>query len=343
MKIAIHHRPGSFSDRWIQYCEENKISFKIVNCYDSDIVAKVKDCDVILWHHSQTFYKDVLFAKQLLFSLQKAGKIVFPDFDTAWHFDDKLGQKYLFEAVGAELVPSYVFYTKDEAIEWINSTTFPKVFKLRGGASSSNVKLVKTKSDALRFTKIAFTCGFSQFDRFGNLKERIRKYKEGKVNFVSLLKAVARLFVPTEFSKMHGREKGYVYFQDFIADNDHDIRIIVIGDKAFGLKRMNRDNDFRASGSGKIIYDESQIPIETVKLSFEYNKKLNAQCVAFDYIFGNNKEILLTEISYGFVQNAYNNCNGYWDENLLWHKETFIPEYFMLDDIVKKLRMNSKV
>ena len=31
MKIAIHHRQGSFSDRWIEYCKENGINFKIVN------------------------------------------------------------------------------------------------------------------------------------------------------------------------------------------------------------------------------------------------------------------------------------------------------------------------
>ena len=39
MKIAIHHRPGSFSDRWIEYCEKEGIEYKIVNCYDNDIVA----------------------------------------------------------------------------------------------------------------------------------------------------------------------------------------------------------------------------------------------------------------------------------------------------------------
>jgi glycosyltransferase involved in cell wall biosynthesis len=33
-------------------------------------------------------------------------------------------------------------------------------------------------------------------------------------------------------------------------------QIIVIGDKAFGIKRMIRENDFRAPGSGMIKYEK---------------------------------------------------------------------------------------
>lgn len=37
MKIAIHHRPDSFSERWIEYCKKENIDYKIVNAYDNDI------------------------------------------------------------------------------------------------------------------------------------------------------------------------------------------------------------------------------------------------------------------------------------------------------------------
>ena len=33
MKIAIHHRKGSFSDRWIVYCKKEGIEYKLVNAY----------------------------------------------------------------------------------------------------------------------------------------------------------------------------------------------------------------------------------------------------------------------------------------------------------------------
>ena len=111
MKIAFHNT-GGFTPRWIKYCEKNNIQYKKVNAYDTDIVEQLKDCDAFMWHHHQSNYKDVLFAKQLLFSLEQSGKVVFPNFNTGWHFDDKVGEKYLFEAIGAPVVPTFVFYTK---------------------------------------------------------------------------------------------------------------------------------------------------------------------------------------------------------------------------------------
>lgn len=74
MKIAIHHTPHSFSERWIEYCKEKGIPYKIVNAYDSDIVKQVEDCDSFMWHHHHANYKDVLFAKQLLYSLETGGE-----------------------------------------------------------------------------------------------------------------------------------------------------------------------------------------------------------------------------------------------------------------------------
>src|SRR5690625_5782760 len=148
MKIAIHHRPGSFSDRWIEYCDQEKISYKIVNCYENDIIEQVADCDVLMWHHHHGHFKDVLAARKILFALEHAGIKVFPDFHTGWHFDDKVAQKYLLEAIGAPMVPSYVFYDQKEALSWARSTQYPKVFKLKGGAGSANVKLVNSRKQA---------------------------------------------------------------------------------------------------------------------------------------------------------------------------------------------------
>ena len=62
MKIAIYHRPGSFSDRWMEYCKEKGIEYKIVNAYDSNIVEQVKDCDAFMWLHHHSNIKDTLFA-----------------------------------------------------------------------------------------------------------------------------------------------------------------------------------------------------------------------------------------------------------------------------------------
>lgn len=319
MKIAIHNSKGSFSDRWIDYCEKNNIPYKLVNAYDSDIVDQISDCTAFMWHHHHADYRDCLFAKQLLYSLQKKGMKVFPNFDTTWHFDDKVGQKYLLEAIGAPLVTSYVFYTKKEALEWINKTTFPKVFKLRGGAGSANVKLAKTKSQAKKFILKAFGRGYTQFDRLGYLKERYSKWRQGKDTFIGVCKGIARLFIPVEFAKMHSNEKGYAYFQDFIPNNTFDIRIVVVNEKAFAIKRLCRKDDFRASGGGSLVYDKQQIDERCVQIAFEVNDKIKSQSIAYDFVFDKENIPLIVEISYGYAAPAYDKCEGYWDREMNWH------------------------
>jgi hypothetical protein len=133
-----------------------------------------------------------------------------------------------------------------------------------------------------------------------------------------------------------GREKGYVYFQDFIPNNNCDIRIIVIGDKAFGIKRMVRENDFRASGSGLIRYEKENFDIKTVRLAFEISAKLHSQCIGYDFVYDNGIP-LIAEISYGFIKEVYYPCVGYWDKNLNWHEGTFNPQAWMVEDLIRSI------
>jgi len=334
--IGIHHSTSGFSDRWIAYCEANHVEYKIVDCYRSDIIDQLKDCNSLMWHINHQNSKDVLFGRQLLYSIQAAGKTTFPDYNTVWHFDDKVGQKYLLEALGAPFVPTSVFYSKKDAFQWAENTTFPKVFKLRGGAGSANVRLAKTKQEALRLIKKAFGSGFSQYDRVGNLKERIRKYQLGKTDLFDVVKGFIRFVYPTRYSIIAGRERGYVYFQEFIPGNNYDIRVIVIGDKAFAIKRMVRKNDFRASGSGNIKYEKDNFNDDMVKLSFSIAKSMKSQCVAFDYVSSEGKP-LLVEISYGFVKDVYDPCVGYWDKNMNWYEGRFNPYAWMVDGLLKSV------
>ena len=332
--IAIHQSNKGYHPRWIKYCEEKNIPNKLVNCYDSNIIHELKDCQVLIWHHSHSHPKDILVSKALLFSLEQSGKIVFPDFYTGWHFDDKLGQKYLLEAVGAPLVPTYVFYAKEDALKWAGRASFPKVFKLRRGSGSANVRLVASQKEGVQLIEQAFGKGFRQYEPWNNLKERWRKYRAGKTDLNDVLKGVLRFMKEPEFSKVIGYETGYIYFQDFIPNNSFDIRMIVIGDKAFGLKRMVRTGDFRASGSGFLRFDREEFDERCVQIAFETSQKLHAQCLAYDFVFDESNQPLIVEISYGFAVEAYDPCPGYWDKDLAWHKGNFNPQEWMIESLL---------
>jgi glutathione synthase/RimK-type ligase-like ATP-grasp enzyme len=243
------------------------------------------------------------------------------------------------EAVGAPLVPSYVFYTKKEALNWVSNTEFPKVFKLKGGAGASNVRLAHTKKEAKTLIKKCFGKGFAQYRWQDHIKEEWRRYKENKAKLRDLLRPFyyALKPYPTEFSHYFQNEIGYAYFQDFVPNNSFDIRICVVGNRAFALKRMTRTGDFRASGSGNIIYDKSQIDVHCVEIAFAVNRKLKMQSVAFDFVFDNNNQPMIVEISYGYAMQAYDLCEGYWTDDMCWHKGTHFDFCgWMVENLIKK-------
>lgn len=338
MKLAIHHRKNSFSDYWIDFCVKNQIPYKLVDAYGTDIVKELEDCDAFLWHHHQTSFKDVLTAKRILFAVEQSGLIVFPDFNTGWHFDDKVAQKYLLEAIGAPYVKSYVFYSKKQAVNWSEKTTFPKVFKLAGGASGSNVLLAETKNSAQRLISKAFGRGFSQYNAGYRIKEEIRLMKLGKGNYKSLLKGLVRVFIPTNFSKMKGREKGYAYFQDFIPNSDFDIRVVVVDNKAFALKQFNRKNDFRASNSGHFVYERNEIDIRTVEIALDVSKTLKSASTSYDFVFDEEGNPFIIEMGYGFINSVYEKCPGYWDAKLDWHEGAFNPQHWIIKRIIEQIK-----
>lgn len=335
MKIAIHQDFGSFSDRWISYCEEQNIAYKIVNCYDSDIISQLSDCNGLMWHWILNDYKSALFARQLALSLEKKGINIFPDVNTSWHYNDKLGQKYLLEAIEAPLVKSYVFYTKGEAMEWINNTTYPKVFKLRGGAGSVNVSLVKTKYRARHLVKKAFGRGFSHINRINRVRNRVWEFKKNRnlSSFIKVLAGIVRIFVPNEIERFSHNEKGYIYFQDFIKDNEFDTRLVVIGNRCFGVRRFCRKGDFRASGSGVFDANPTLIDKRCVNIAFSVANLIGAQSIAFDFVFEDNNPKIV-EISYCFPLGAPDDCVGYWDNNLVWYDVAINAEIFMIKDFI---------
>ncbi len=339
MKLAIHHNNESFSKYWINYCIENNINYKVVNCYNNDIIDQLKDCDALMWHHHHQNPKDLIFAKQLLFALEAAGKIVFPDFTTGWHFDDKLAQKYLFESINAPLAPTWVFYDKKEALKWVETTSFPKVFKLRAGSGSKNVYLVCSSSEAKRLIKKSFGRGMPVYDPIRSLRERWRVYQKGETKINALFKGIARFFVKPPYAKLQGREKGFVYFQEFIPDNIYDIRIKYVNNRCFALRRKVRDGDFRASGSGEMDYDLEKIPLSALRIAFDIASKLKLQSAAFDFVM-HNEEPKIIEISYGFGYEEVQFSNGYWNENLEYIPGSFNPFAWMVESVLSKLPCN---
>lgn len=333
--IAIQDIKGDYGSRWAAYCRDNNLPFVEVDCYSNDIVEQLRHCKVLLWQVHQNKVADRLMAKQLLFALRNMPIKVFPDPQTVWHFDDKVAQKYLLEAVAAPLVPSTVFYRKQEALEWLKKCSYPKVFKLRGGAGSLNVRLVDNPAQGRRLVRKAFGRGFSPYNGWRSLGERWRHFRQGKDNWLQVGAGMVRLFFPPAYARLGARERAYVYFQDFVPDNSHDIRITCVDNRCFGSRRAVRPGDFRASGSGVSDLDEQQIPAEALRIALEVTHRLGLQSAAFDFVLYRGRP-LIVEVScvFGYPDGQFE--WGYWDTELVFHKGPFNPFGWMIESLLKE-------
>lgn len=340
--IAIHEDDEGFSRRWAEYCTERGIAFRYVNCLSNTIITDLDGAAGLLWHWQlfEPAYK--VTALGIIQSLEKRGLPVYPNSNTCWHYDDKLGQKYLLESIKAPLVQTYVFYDLDSALEWVRSTTFPKVVKLRCGAGSAAVRMVRTRSQAVRVCKTAFSAGFpSNASYFIDFSTRVRKIR-GVRDALAKIKRMPGEFKFKYVERIYGpRERHYVYFQEFIPDNDFDTRITIIGDRAFGFRRFVRPKDFRASGSGNIDYDPRAIGPDLIQIAFDIIRKIGAQSLAFDFVRDQTGEAKLLEISYAFVGSVLTQCPGYWDCDLNWIAGSYRPEDLIMDDFLRSLHIGS--
>lgn len=339
VRLAIHHSDRGFARRWIAYCEEQHIPYRAVNCLDTDIIRQLASAEALLWHWHHQDPREQLTARQIILAAEAMGIAAFPSTATCWHFDDKVAQKYLLEAVGAPLVPTWIFYDPEEALRWIDAASYPKVFKLRRGAGSANVRLVRDAGEGRALARRAFGDGF--WPVAGYRQDALKRYRAARQRG-DLWGALGRLPWTLAAIRMTnralGREKGYLYFQEFIAGNEFDTRVTVIGNRAFAFTRNVRPGDFRASGSGQIVYDVRRIRPECVQVAFEVTRKVGSQSMAFDFVLGENARPLIVEVSYCYDSVAVHRCAGHWDDRLNWHEGPMWPEDAILIDLLEEVR-----
>lgn len=342
MKIAIHqnkkiyYHSGTWNNEWIVYCQNNQLDYEIIDCYGLDAIEKFKNIDILLWHFGNYSLQDMQFARTILNTAKSMGVKVFPDFNTAWHFDDKIAEYYLLKAVGAPIPESWVFYSKEEAVDWLKKKAkYPLVGKLRTGSGSNNVKLFKSKHVAVSYARRMFGKGFRNVP--GILFKTMSNVRSSH-NWETFMKRLIRIpdFIQTYTrSKKLPTEHGYVYFQEFIPNDGFDLKVVVVGDKLSFLARDVRKGDFRASGGGEINYNKFLITEDIRNTAFKLSKELGFQCMGYDFVIDKRDNVgKIVEISYGFSHTAQLELGGYWDRNGNWHNEPLNAPEELLKNIL---------
>ena len=335
MLVGIH------KDQYCKFCkfltryeiilDYNGINHIRLDASESDFWKKVSKLDLFIFRWAHFDWPKQL-AHTILPIIENEMKIkCFPNQATCWHYDDKIREYYLLKQAGFPVVDSYIFWDKKKAIEWANNANYPVVFKLKGGASSQNVLLVNNRLKARKLIKKMFGSGINpdKFTFFGSTKwKEFNLYK----TIHHCGGNVLRKCRVEDISPFWQRHKNYVLFQRFLPNNNYDTRVYIIGNRAVAVRRFNRKNDFRASGSGIKDKNHKKIDLNFIKIAFDISKKLQLQSMAYDFLYDENGDPAICEISYTFPDYAFYEYPGYWDSNLNWHESHYWPQYFHLMD-----------
>lgn len=345
MLIGLHpDKTGkeSYSKKFTEYFIHHGIGVKRLNLFAQDAIDQAKGCDGVIWRwlHRPTDKKS---AKQILNTIEYFLNIpTFPNSNTAWHYDDKVSQKYIFDALGVPSVPTWIFWNRNEASSWLENAEYPLVFKLTAGAGSSNVIKVKDRSQGLKLVNKMFYRGvfpYTQNEYRQNIL--IELFKNPRI-LKPKLKQSLLYFYKKEYPPLHKvwwqPEVGYTYFQKFLPGNKYDTRVTIIGNRAFAYRRFNRPNDFRASGSGNFDTDPNQIDLKCVELAFHVSRMGKFQSMAYDFIYDEDQNPVLGEMSYTFVDWMVYQCPGHWDVNLNWVEGNMWPEYAIAEDFIREIK-----
>lgn len=295
---------------WIIYKSElEKHGFDVVlldvfKKYDYDRLLN-EEWDAFIWRAKHDPQIRTL-AKRLVYFFEHELKIkTFPSWSSYWHYDDKIAQHQIFSKFKVPIPNTNIFFDKDEALNFVtNQTNYPIVYKSSSGAGSSNVGLLKNSLLAKLYVKRAFGKGIETFFR----------------------------------EDLH---RGYVYFQEYLKNNDGDYRIVCFGEqRIFGFFRVNRPNERFASGSGLIEY--RSIPNNLLEFVYSVHKKLNFPTVmSYDIMKDNEDKWVVGEMSaiYGDLNSTemYEKSHHYFVKNnqFVEHKITDDIQQYFISSLLK--------
>jgi len=335
----------SYSEKWRKFLIQRGVKVRYINLFRNDALEQIGNSDGVMWRWSLKF-PDRILAPIILDIIEREINIpVYPDYKMRFAWDSKISQFYLFQAKKIKTPKTWIFWNKNDAMNWIEFVDFPLVFKLTSGASSHYVHLIKTKEEARLVIEKMFTKGIFKFQ---NLDEVI--VPKIQKRYYYRIKNIARDFRDRIFRndkygkriKQNMLNKNYVYFQEFVPDTKGTYRVAVIGNRAFAYYRYNAPGDFRADPTGK-KYDVSpnKIPIQLIQHAFNIKKKLEIDSVGMDFLIYKKKYLLL-EFCWTFPDYKLQKCPGHWNPDLEWIEGHMWPEEAQVEDFLQKIRYLKK-
>ena len=248
--------------RWTKYCrffENNLFEYGFYDIHAHDWVKGAEPYDIIVGIWSCYLYDLQELRDKYYFLETHLGKRTYPSTGHALLYEDKRLEAYLAELHGIPFAKAYVSYDRDDALRLADSMPYPVISKIIPSSGSMGMELVRSPAQCRKIVERVFS----------------RNGRKSHVNYF--------------------RQKNSVYFQEYIPNDGYDIRVIVIGERAFGYYRRVLPGDFRASGMG--LEEKRALPFEAMQVARRLYKAVQSPMLAVDMVHGLDGQYRVIEYS----------------------------------------------
>lgn len=232
----------------------------------------------------QQYIRDVI----LDLSISRNDIVLISNLDQLFSFENKGYQELVKIRLNIENVKGKYFGDLDEYHNEQDKYHPPFVFKTLKGAMSSGVVLIKSMEQLLaldsQYKKMSF------IEKLKYLKRERAKTNTSNSDVLNLNPNPK--FSAVNFKKFFSKRNPFIV-QDFIPNLECDYKVLIFGIKYYVLKRNIRENDFRASGSGKFMWVTP--PVELLDYALDIQKKMNSPFLSLDLGIETNKTVHLFE------------------------------------------------
>lgn len=226
-------------------CKELGVPYHILDLTTSDWVEKAKQDNSFLYILRPFVLSTLgrsIYEERAYFLKNVLNKPLFPDFDSLWIYESKRRCASWLQHYQIPHPKTWVFFSRAEAMNFIETSAFPLVFKTDIGSDAVGVRILRTVREAKELIRQCFGKGYK-----------------------------------SSFYDPRDRNYGQVFFQQYLPDV-LEWRIIRIGESFFAYQK-GKKGDFH---SGSKVVDFCQPTERLLDFSRDLLNKAKMNCMSLD-------------------------------------------------------------
>jgi glutathione synthase/RimK-type ligase-like ATP-grasp enzyme len=175
------------------------------------------------------------------------GHFLYPNYDEISIHENKKYLSYWLKANDIPHPKTWVFYRKDEALNYAKTCIMPVVGKMNIGASGKGVNVFRKRHELAEYIKRAFSGGLRQAWgpnlKMGMFYDRFMRIIHNPGRILKRVKAYQKNYSATQ--------KNFVILQEWV-EHKYEWRVVKIGNSYFGHQKVKQGD--KASGTKGIDY-----------------------------------------------------------------------------------------